>query len=555
MSTASHGLFHMLSHAFAGSALLLLLGCFVVSRLAPTTRARLVAHIQQPSTALAAAAVLLALYLLTALAVLTFPGYVDPVEPYIVAASFFSVHRMPVYAWPIPYGPYCFLPYGLAMQLFGAGVTTLKAAVLLGNALFLALLFAIFRKRLALPATLLTLGLILAALLMKQSYLLQARGDLLIFIAVALALLAPLTRRPALAFVLITLALALGIGVKITTVLYLLYPLALEWKRRGPKLLLAAAFAAAVLNFLPFLSPTFSLHSYAFWLHGMSAQPRSSKELAGDFFTSAVLVLPCALLFAQLFLRNRDRARLYLRDQALPLGLLLLSTLVMDILAGKFGGGRHHLAPFVPAFAFLAVDVYLTLRSAPALPSAPRLTPVPLLYLWACFGALLLLGAAGELADMHRLTARERPQALALQVDLRQTLARFPGRTVELGEGAGETDLEQNYSPLYAAPEVLAAGGAYHYDPSAVADLELMRLPFTPAELAALRDCQHPTFLIPHGEHPFHAVSIYSVMYPHAYPEHQLFPPAFQQAFHDTYQLDSETPFFDIYTCHPPRNR
>ena len=268
MSTASHGLFHMLSHAFAGSALVLLLACLLLSRLAHITRVRLLARLQQPSTALAAA-ILLALYLLTAFTILTFPGYVDPVEPYIVAASFFSVHGTPVYAWPIPYGPYCFLPYGLAMQLFSAGIATLKVAVLLGNALFLALLFAIFRKCLALPATLLTLGLILAALLMKQSYLLQARGDLLIFIAVAFALLAPLTRRPTLAFVLLTLALALGIGVKITTVLYLVYPLALEWKRRGPKLLLAAALAAAVLNLLPFLFPTFSLPIYALWLNVM----------------------------------------------------------------------------------------------------------------------------------------------------------------------------------------------------------------------------------------------------------------------------------------------
>ena len=76
-----------------------------------------------------------------------------------------------------------------------------------------------------------------------------------------------------------------------------------------------------------------------------------------------------------------------------------------------------------------------------------------------------------------------------------------------------------------------------------------MRLPFTPAELAALRSCQHSAFLIPHGEPPFHAVSIYSVMYPHPYPEHQLFPSAFQQAFQDTYHLASQTPFFDIYTC------
>ena len=58
------------------------------------------------------------LYLGIAFYVLSFPGYVDPVEPMVVSASYFAVHGPPVYDMLISYGPFCFLFYGAAMKLF-----------------------------------------------------------------------------------------------------------------------------------------------------------------------------------------------------------------------------------------------------------------------------------------------------------------------------------------------------------------------------------------------------------------------------------------------------
>ncbi len=50
-------------------------------------------------------------YLVSGFVVLSFPGYIDPGEPMIAAASYSLLAHRSVYAMLIPYGPYCYVPY------------------------------------------------------------------------------------------------------------------------------------------------------------------------------------------------------------------------------------------------------------------------------------------------------------------------------------------------------------------------------------------------------------------------------------------------------------
>ena len=550
MDIAAHGLFTLLLHIFGFATLVLLLTCLLLGQTPPILRARLLSRVEGPLGQTAALVLFSSLYCVLAVLALTFPGYIDPDEPFVIASAAFLTHHQSVYAWATAYGPYCYLLYGFIIRLFHLSIPVLKCTVFVANVILIGLLYAVFRRRLPRLNAALTTSLVLSSLALKQSYPLQIRGDVLIFIAVTLSLLVSLGKRTATSFVLLVLTITLAIGIKITAILYLLYPLARVWKRFGTDFIAGSLAVAAILSLSPFLFlHSLSLESYIFWLAHMSGQLRSEKELAGNLFTSLVFLAPCVLVFRALLARNRERAMSYLKSNRIPLTMLMLSLCVLDGLAGKFGGGRHHISPFAPLFAFVAADLYAVMQEHPA----SRLHPTPLTWVfsWGCVGLLLLLAEGSELQDMWSLTRQERVQAQALAADVDMILRQYPPRDVELGDGYGELNLTSQYSPMYAGPQLISAGANYHFEPNAQADMELMRVPMPQTEMAALEQCRRPVYLIPRGEQPFSTLSIYSAMYPKLYPKHQLFPPAFQQTFLHMYTHTATSQFFDVYTCRP----
>ena len=445
MDIAAHGLFALLLHTFGFAALVLLLACLLLGQTSPVLRARLLSRVEGPLGQTAALVLFSSLYFALAVFVLTFPGYIDPDEPFVIASAAFLTHHQPVYTWATAYGPYCYLIYGFIIRLFHLSIPALKCTVFVANVVLIGLLYAVFRRRLPRRHAALTTSLVLSSFALKQSYPLQIRGDVLIFIAVTLSLLVSLGKRSATNFALLVVTISLAIGIKITAVLYLLYPLARVWKRFGADFVVASLAVAAILSLSPFLFlHSLSLESYIFWLAHMSGQLRSEKELAGNLFTSVVFLAPCILVFRALLALNRERAIRYLKSNQTPLIVLMLSLCVLDGLAGKFGGGRHHVSPFAPLFAFVAADLYAVMQEH----SANRLHPTPLTWVfsWGCIGLLLLLAEGSELQDMWSLTRQERVQAQALAADVDMILRQYPPRDVELGDGYGEVNLTSQYS-------------------------------------------------------------------------------------------------------------
>jgi hypothetical protein len=545
LSTASHGLFATLFPVFVLCVLALALGFLVLHFFAPKLERRLLQLAGSPAAIIGVICVFGLLYGLLAYLVLTFPGFIDPGEPMIASVSFFAVHGVPVYKMFIPYGPLCYFPYGLALRLFGAGIPTLKATVFAGNVLLLGLLYAIFRRYLRPRAALLTLGLVIAAFMMKQVYMLQIRGDLFIYIAVALGMLGATARRAWVAVLLLTLALTLGIGIKVTAVLYLLYPCAIVWKRFGLRSLVYAAAAAAALNLAPFSLPNLNLHDYVYWLREMSHELRSTKELVGNLLTTVILLFPCGLLYWQLHSFDQTRAQQYLRERQWLFAALLVGLLGIDVLGGKFGAGRHHLIPFFILSASVCAEIYSLMPAA----SATRPVRSVFAFGWAAIGLLLFISETGELRDQWRLTQAEAAQARSLRQDVATIEAQYAGEKIEVGDGRGLVDLDTLYSPQYAAPLLVFAGHPYTFDQSSQADLELMQLPVSAANMDYLRSCQTPVWLIPRGDVPFQTKSIYSDMYPRSYPDHLVFDDEFRRVFQTTYVRTGASRYFDVYTC------
>ena len=486
------------------------------------------------------------LYLAIAFYVLRFPGYVDPVEPMVASASYFAVHGSPVYVMPISYGPFCFLIYGAAMKVLGTSITTLKFVVVAGNLAFLLFLVLLYRKLLSWRAALLTVALVLSACLMKLNYLVQARGDLFIYVAVALALLSALSTRKTLAVSLMAIALAVACGIKVTALLCFLYPLSLFWRRHGFKVLTMSCVIALVLSAAPFAMRTLVFSDYLHWLISASKHPRNIREFVGNIVVTCLLASPCLLAYWQLRARDHDGARRYLRHERFSLLCLLSGVVITDVLASKIGAGRHHLLPFIPSAGLVTAQILQSIEKTHGDDAPPRFCPV---YLWGCLGLVLFASELSELSDMRALTTLEESQAIAMQDDIRTILASFPGRSVEVGAGAGEFDLEKKYSPMYAAPQLVFAGNPYTFDPSAEADRNILDEPMRESDVQHIGSCETNVWLIPRGDTPFHSISIYSGMYPDHYEGRLLFPSSFEGIFSNLYQRVSSSQFFDIYTC------
>ncbi len=523
--------------------------CALLHFFFPAAEQRLIAFLIRPSGIALLATTLLSTYALVAALVLSFPGYVDPCEPMIIAESHFLTHHVPVYDIPIAYGPYCFLPFALASSLFGESLAPLKGILVVGNVALFASVFAVFRKRINVSAALAITGLVLIAFLMKQDYVFQIRGDLFIYVAVALGLLAALSESLLLAVLLLTVALTIAIGVKITAALYFLYPLVLFYRRHGSKGLALVGVLTSCLSLAPFIISTLTLPAYLHWLHAMAKQPRSSKEFAGNLLTASILLVPVLLTVVRYLNTDRRKATQYLLRNMAPISALLIGMLLTAVLSAKFGAGRHHLIPFAMLTAYLAVDLHCAVQT-----STQRETSfsIPGAYSWGLIGFLLFSFGVSEAASVWSLTHRERLAAIDLHNDVNQILRRYPKSRLELGPGIGQFDLDSKYSAIYAAPQLVFAGDPYNFDLSSEADRELMKAPVPEKMFDYIRTCKADYWLIPLGEHPFETMSIYSGMYPGKYPKHQLFQDDLRQTFHQAYVYSSSSRFFDLYVCRNP---
>ena len=538
----SHGLFSTLIHMVVPAWMALIL-FFVLLKIVRRGKA-ISSEFQQSSAASrtlfdALAILVFALYISALTIRLFFPGFIDPVEPLMASISYFSFHGTSVYQNIVAYGPLSYLPYGFALKLMPPGMLALKMVVLSANTLLIVLMVDLFRQLVEPRKAYFAAALVVSVLLMKQSYLLQIRGDIFIFLAVALALRAAFIRRQHLASVLIGVALGLAIGVKATALLCMLAPCLLFVERHGRRALLTAAAIASGVNLLPFLFPTISLRQYFYWLLHMSNELRSGRELLGNLFVTAVLLLP--ILFA--WPKDRVESRGYWAERRWHMLALAVGIVATDILAAKMGAGRHHLAPFAIIVAFYVVEMLAQQKG----PTSARASLSGLG--WAAFVTMLVITEAGATWDIWALDRQQHAQSIALMQDVQGVVSRHPDQHIEMAPGTNQENLNLTYSPEYGGPILAFHGNPDDFELAAAADAELLKLP-TPRHMEeALTTCRTSLWLVPRRQTPFSAVSIYSSMYPAEYPGHLVFSDLTRSRFSSRHRLIGRTGFFDVYNC------
>jgi hypothetical protein len=544
-----HGKRLILLSAVAASGI-----AFVVMRAwLPSALDKLIRFVQTKKVRGSLCAVFLAIYLITLVGSTTYVGYLGHIEPNIASVSFILLKGAPLYhavestqRYSLLYGPMSYLPYALALHVLGANVLSLKLVVFFANLLLLWLLWRCYRQLLNRPDTLLVLAVVIAFLLISETYTFQVRGDILIVLSVALGLFAVLSTSKWVSVLLFALACAFSFDIKFTALIYFFPLYILVIRRHGWRSAALIVISAVVLALIPFLLPQVSAAGYLKWLHLASRHPITQVEVVHELKVLPFVFVPFVLLFWELARRSRNTLATYLLENRVFLVALGASLAAVAVSASTIGAGPHHFMPLYPIAGYVCAHIYREIQSSKVTPSPPpRLNFSLVLWLWfaVALAAQIRPGMSATLSTV--LKSSSRSMAADVTSDLRGAMRDHPGKTIEMGYG----DWNAKYGLTFFRSTLVFAGNPYTIDAVALADLQLSGVDIPPSTLDYLQQCKTQIWLIPKGDPPFDLVNVFSLIDPRVFPDRRMFSDEFRRIFFLRYRKQSSSKYFDIWEC------
>jgi hypothetical protein len=497
----------------------------------------------------------LAILLLTTYAAALFlmsylPVVVDAVEANVASVSFLFLHGHPLYTevsapsrLSLLYGPLCDISYSVGYMMFGPTLLSAKLTVVILNLLLFTVIGLLFRKLLSRSETVIVLGCLAGLFLMKEIATLMIRGDVLIALAVALALLACEVRRTTLAAILFCVGSAAAVDVKFTAIVYLLVPLTIIWHRRGPHFTLWCIAVSTAIAAIPFAIPGIPIFNYLDWLREASHHPLSMKLFEMNAVAAVILLAPL-MLFAALR-RRTDPALLSidLKHQALPITAFVLTVAGSVLVGSKVGAGRSHLIPTSLVSTYLAALLWKVSRVE------IMKSPVLVRYFFLAYSFVLVLPATSQLKGLWAICFARHDYANQVLNDIDQVQQIHSRQTIEIGYDANKDESSTTNAATLFQPQLVLTGNPMILDAAALFDMGLSGIPIPRSTSDALASCQIQVWLIPKGGVPFSLRNTYARDVPRRFPSPDLFDDDFQSLFARHYRKNNSSAYYDIYEC------
>ncbi|CAA7621649.1 glycosyltransferase family 39 protein [Magnetospirillum sp. UT-4] len=464
-----------------------------------------------------------------------YPGYVELNESSLTIMARFLIEGLPVYrGLDSPdrvthvHGPLIFFLTALPQWLFGDSVASGRMAASLA-AVLLPVVVALRHRRQGVVAMALAAAFAAWAFLTHLNMTVVPRPDMPVAVLTALAVAAVAWGERGggwKASALLGLCAGAAIGFKVTAPVFIL-PVALFHLAGDPvRRILVSGAAALLVAALPFAHPSVPFQEYL----AMMA-PMAGKENTWFAFSKLALKFGfyLAIPLAAWLLAGRQAWRTAGWRLWLYLGTYSAMVVLMLAPATKPGAGHYYYLPFV------APMVDLSLRALAAAGAARRRTAAAL-----AAAAALCLGLAWQ-QERRFFKALDWDEARAATADIRQIMADFPGKRIQMGLG-GVTVGDPLNVRLYAYRSLLAAAGhPYTLDLNTVMELGWLRIPMPEETYRRLETCHTDLWLLPHGEPPFTLNGYY-------------YEPAFNKRFQTTFRAHhdrvAEYRIFDVWACH-----
>jgi hypothetical protein len=483
-----------------------------------------------------------------------YPGYFDHGEGNIAAVSWLALKGVPIYhglaspdRYSLFYGPFFYLPFSVAMWVFGPTIVALKLVLLTANLLFVYILWRSYRHLSDTRTALILVALVVAFsfLMRPTNILLQVRADVLLLTFVALGIYA-LRQSGPISSVLLSATAAFAMDVKFTAFIYFIPLLVRHSRQRGRREAFVVAVGSMSMSLLPFLLPNVSLRLYLQWIRQGSHHPLSFVEFNDAAKAVVILLAPLPLIVG--VSPWRDAATIaYFREGRFPLIAFAISLAGMVAVSSKVGSGSHHLLPFLPLLGYeygLLWTAVTSLRPS-----------VMLRYLRSCFALMVAVRIAGGLTPTLSIWGSGWRWARAVETDISSIQKRHLGERIEMGYGDGSFLASYGGEPdpaTFFRLMLVAKTNHLTVDASAMGDMQISGVPIPSSTIDEIAACSTKIWLIPKGELPFSTENIYSRMYPRQFPSLQLFGPEFREAFARTYRQEESSQFFDLWECRRP---
>jgi len=521
---------------FAGRPLLLFACALLPLLVARRIRAHRAIRLSSTSTqswenyALAAAGLVLAAFAIVAVWYASDSHFFDNAEPSVVAIGWLFHAGQPVYhlvdsaeRYSHIYGPFAFIPHGLALATFGAGIVvakTLSASAGVGS---LALEYGALRWRGDPVRAVIFTGVCALLLLLFRNYSFWTRPDPFELVMVSgclwLANVGPGD------FSAVATGLLSGVlwNVKFTGPLYSLPILAMLHARTGWRGTLTAVGIALLVAITPFAAfSNVSFANYAEWLRLSARTGLLLSTLRQNLEWAGFLGLPVLLSYYAVGPALRPSG-----SEWRNVLVALMAGLIGIVVAGaKPGAGPYHLIPFIPIIVFVSARQSAGLLSPPADPVVP-------------VAALAFLFVAGliALAQQAELVTTMAERRSLNEADDVETFAETHRGRIEMGYGTTE-------SLTFVRPILVFRNNSYLIDQPAVREQQLQGLDLPRATTDAIASCRVKYWLIPKGEEPFSGLNGYAAVF-----RRPLFPEEFRRAFHATYRHVETTAYYDVWSC------
>ena len=474
-----------------------------------------------------------------ALSYLVYPGYLDHGEPSVAVISWRLLAGIPAFpAIDDPqrvanvYGPLTYAAHALAFALFGPSLAAGKAAGVAAAILIPVAAFFAQRRR-GIEAALVATALAAALVLIYIPASIWNRPDsflaLVAVIAVWIANAADPGRAEWAKSIMIAICGGLAVGFKMHGGIYVAPVVVCHClnPHRGLKTFVVMCAVGGAMALLPFAFPLFSLANLLAWLAPVAGKPSPIAYAPRLLRYGAIFAVPLAFFVAGWWRQRRAAGEagnaMRVADHGYA-GMYALAMGAAFYLGSKPGAGAYYFYPFVG----LTADMML--RFAPAVSGRTTVrwgVPVAV--------AVILLGLSVPVQKRFQLALHWRESA-AITADIRGVMARYPGRTIEMGVGQDV----YTYPRTYYKTLLLLAGHPYTLDAAVTIEWSKLNIAFPDSTLALIRGCSTDLWLIPKGERPFTMIGYYG---------NPVFEASFIAAFLASYAKDKSFEYFDVWAC------
>lgn len=355
------------------------------------------------------------------------------------------------------------------------------------------------------------------------------RPEPFLMLFVALGLLSAVRLRAAAGAVCLGLACGAATGFKLSAPVYFagaafcLLAAQPGWRGRFV-IVLAGGLAWAAITAAPFIDPAVTVSGYARYFAMASDQGLKGERLFHAAMFAALLGVPAiAILF---------RREGHLPEVRWMAGGHLLGLATGAVIAGKPGGGPHHLLPFIPVMTYLGLQL-VNARRVRGMSGGSTIAAGVMLCLLLTHGPLALVQIRNLGGTLFRLEPLERKKA----AEVAAMYSEHPDAVMGLGGTASYRDTYHRVQGVLSGrPAALLEVPAW---------MEMEKAGASPTILdSAVKDCSTPWWIIPNEGAPFS----FSTEYVHER-ELPLFSDRFRTLFFSNFEPGERREFYSFWRC------